>query len=95
MYNFKFSVSKIAIMLIIGCLCYDLAGQLTRWLYEHDVFIVLCFIFIIWGFSFFPVWIVDWISFKFNKWLEDEGFERKSNKNQRGDYIHYKETRKK
>jgi len=81
-------------MFVIGFLCYNIAGQLTRWLYEHDVFIVLCFIFILWGISYFPVWIVDWALYKMAEWTEDA--KRKANAQKYGHtYTKFKETKKK
>ena len=81
-------------MLVIGYLCYNLAGQLTRWLYEHDVFILLCFIFILWGISYFPVWIVDWCVFKVQQWFENAEREEKARKYGHT-YTKFKETKKK
>lgn len=76
-------------MVVIAYSCYDLAGQLTRWLYEHDVFILLCFVFILWGISYFPVWIVDWSIYRINRWADKTENEVRADE-YGNDYIDYK-----
>lgn len=93
MYNFKFTASKLIFMFVIGFLCYNLAGQVTRWLYEHDVFIVLCFILILWGVSYFPVWIVDWAVFKLRQWAAEAEKEEKARRHGQS-YTRFKETKR-
>lgn len=55
----KFTLNKVIVMVLVGVFSYDTAGRLTRWLYEKDVFLVMCFVVTLWGISFLPVWIVD------------------------------------
>ena len=71
-YVFKFTANKIAVILIIGFLSFELAGRVTKWLYEHDVFIVLCFLVVLWGFSYFPVWVLDWVLFRLQRFIDGE-----------------------
>lgn len=94
MYTFKFTANKIVVMFVIGFLSYNTAGLVTRWLYEHDVFIVLCFIFTLWGFSYAPVWFVDWIIFKLRQWAANAEREEKAKKYGHS-YTKFKETRNK
>lgn len=74
MYQFKFTSDKIAIMFVLAYLSYQIAGTVTRWLYEHDVFLILCFIMVLWGMSYGPVWVFDWLWYKFNQFVNKSSY---------------------
>ena len=88
-YKFQFTANKMAVILLIAYLAYDFAGKLTSWLYDKDVFLVMCYITTLWGLAFGPVLAYDWVVTKLEFWFRASD-PHKYNQN---DYIKYEEIK--